>query len=99
MERLRDMSLRRAFFLLTLSGLLAAAALAALLWMGCKAVASQYPLGGISISIDGAITSLPRPTPERQRLLQALDIIALLGWVLLPVTGLAVAGGSFTVGS
>ena len=95
MERLRDMSLRRAFFLLTLSGLLAAAALAALLWMGCKAVASQYPLGGISISVDGAITSLPRPTPERQRLLQALDIIALLGWVLLPVTGLAVAGGLF----
>ena len=41
MERLRDMSLRRAFFLLAFCGLLAAVALAALLWTGCKAVASQ----------------------------------------------------------
>ena len=95
MERLRDMSLRRAFFLLAFCGLLAAAALAALLWTGCKAVASRYPLGGISIGIGGTITSLPSPTPEQLRLAQMLDITALLGWVLLPVMGLAVAGALF----
>ena len=38
MERLKQMRLRRAFFLLALCGLLAAAALAAALWTGCRAV-------------------------------------------------------------
>ena len=95
MERLRDMSLRRAFFLLTFCGLLAAVALAALLWTGCKAVASQYPLGGVSIGVDGTITPLPTPSPEQLRLTQALDIVGLLGWVLFPVTGLAAAGALF----
>ena len=95
MERLRDMSLRRAFFLLAFCGLLAAVALAALLWTGCKAVASQYPLGGVSIGVDGTITPLPTPSPEQLRLTQALDIVGLLGWVLFPVTGLAAAGALF----
>lgn len=95
MERLKDMSLRRAFFLLTLSGLLAAAALAALLWTGCKVIASRYLLGGVSISADGTITFLPKPTPEQLRLIQTLDVTALLGWVLFPATGLGVAGALF----
>ena len=46
MERLKNMSLRRAFFLLTLCGLLTALALAALLWTGCRAVYSRIPWVG-----------------------------------------------------
>ena len=69
MERLKNMSLRRAFFLLTLCGLLTAVALASLLWAGCRQISSQYPLGGVSISIGGVITPLPQPTPEQLRLL------------------------------
>lgn len=95
MERLRNMSLRRAFFLLALCGLLAAIALAALLWTGCRALSSRYPLGGVSIGRDGVITPLPGPTPEQLRLLQALDITGLLGWVLFPVAGLGLAGALF----
>lgn len=95
MERLRNMSLRRAFFLLALCGLLTALALAGLLWTGCKAATSQYPLGGVSIGTDGVMTSLPGPTPEQLRLLRVLDVIALLGWVVFPVTGLGLAGALF----
>ena len=94
-ERLKNMSLRRAFFLLTLGGLLAALALAALLWAVCRAISSQYPLGGMSIGIDGTFTPLPAPTPEQMRLLQVLDIVGLLGWILFPVTGLGLAGALF----
>lgn len=89
------MSLRKSFFLLTLCGLLAAVAAALLWWTGCKAIASQYPLGGVTIGSDGAITPLPTPTPEQFRLLQVLDIAALLGWVLFPAAGLAAAGTLF----
>ena len=94
-ERLKNMGLRRAFFLLTLGGLLAALALAALLWAVCRAISSQYPLGGMSIGIDGTFTPLPAPTPEQMRLLQVLDIVGLLGWILFPVTGLGLAGALF----
>ena len=94
-ERLKNMGLRRAFFLLTLGGLLAALALAALLWAVCRAISSQYPLGGMSIGIDVTFTPLPAPTPEQMRLLQVLDIVGLLGWILFPVTGLGLAGALF----
>ena len=94
-ERLKNMSLRRAFFLLTLCGLLTALALAALLWTGCRAVMSQYPLGGVSIETDGKITPLPTPTPEQLRLMRGLEIVSLLGWVLFPATGLGAAGALF----
>ena len=94
-ERLKNMSLRRAFFLLALCGLLTAVALASLLWAVCWLVSSQYPLGGISISIDGAMTPLPQPTPEQLRLLTMLDIISLLGWVVFPAAGLGMAGTLF----
>ena len=95
MERLKNMSLRRAFFLLALCGLLTAVALASLLWAVCWLVSSQYPLGGISINIDGAMTPLPQPTPEQLRLLTMLDIISLLGWVVFPAAGLGMAGTLF----
>ena len=93
-ERLKNMGLRRAFFLLTLGGLLAALALAALLWAVCRAISSQYPLGGMSIGIDVTFTPLPAPTPEQMRLLQVLDIVGLLGWILFPA-GLGLAGALF----
>ena len=95
MERLKNMSLSRAFFLLALCGLLAALGLALLLWTGYEAAISQYPLGGVSIGIDGTFTALPQPTPEQLRLIQALYAAALLGFVVFPVTGLGAAGAVF----
>ena len=95
MERLKHMSLRRAFFLLAFCGLLAALVLAVLLWAGCGKLAAQYPLGGVTIGSDGTITQLPAPTPEQWRMLELLEIIALLGAILFPAAGLAAAGTLF----
>ena len=95
MERLKNMSLCQAFFLLALCGLLTAVTLASLLWGGCRLVSSQYPSGGVSISFDGVMTPLPQPTPEQLRLLTVLDVVSLLGWVVFPVVGLGVAGVLF----
>ncbi len=95
MERLKNMSLRRTFLLLTLCGLLAALALAAALWWGCWRLSSRYPSVGVVIGSNGTVTLLPQPTPGQQRLRGTLDIIALLGWVLFPAAGLGVAGALF----
>lgn len=95
MERLRNMSLRKAYFLLTLCGLLLAVALAAGLWTGCRKISSRYPLGSVTIGSDGIVSVQPDPPPEQLRLLQALEVVGLLGWVLFPAAGLAGAGALF----
>ena len=59
MERLKNMSLRRAFLLLTLCGLLAAVVLAAALWWGCWRSSSRYPSAGVVIGSNGVVTPLP----------------------------------------
>lgn len=41
------------------------------------------------------MTPLPQPTPEQLRLLNVLDIVSLLGWVVFPAAGLGVAGTLF----
>ena len=94
-ERLKNMSLRKSFFLLTLCGLLAAAALAGLLWAGCLAIAAQYPSGGVMIGSSGIVTLLPEPTPEQRWLLEALGIVPLAGGILFPAAGLGLAGALF----
>lgn len=94
-ERLKNMSLRKSFFLLTLCGLLAAVALAAALWMGCRMISSRYPLGSVTIGSDGIVTVQPDPPPEQLRLLQTLEVVGLLGWVLFPAAGLAGVGALF----
>lgn len=94
-ERLKNMSLRKSFFLLTLCGLLAAVALAAALWAVCAAISSQYPLGGVTIGSDGVMMPLPQPTPEQMRILRAMGVIPLVGLVLFPAAGLAGAGALF----
>lgn len=95
MERLRNMSLRRSFFLLTLGGLLIAVALAGALWAACARLSSQCPSGGVMIGINGAITPLPEPTPEQRRLLTVLSVLPLAGGILFPAAGLGLAGALF----
>lgn len=95
MERLKRMSLRRAFFLLTLCGLGIALLLLLLLWKGCAAIASQYPTGGYVIKPGGVAEEMPFPTPEQTRLLSLLGYLQLAACVLLPLLGLAGAGALF----
>ena len=95
MERLKNMSLRRAFFLLTACGLLAAVALAALLWWRCWEASSRYPSAGMVIGNGGIAVPLPEPTPEQQRMRVLLDVIPLAGCVLFPAAGLGLAGALF----
>lgn len=95
MERLRDMSLKRALFLLsagcvTLSLLL----VGALFWL-CEAVEKDIPTGGILYTVGGGFTMAPPPTPEQQRLLTALSWGKLTSCVLFPLAGLALAGVLF----
>ncbi len=95
MERLKEMSLRRAFFLLALGGLVAALGLALILWQGCGAVIARYPAGGFAIGPNGTFTLLPEASPDEARLRNLLEWARLGGCVLLPPLGLGAAGAVF----
>ena len=94
-ERLTNLSLKRSFFLLATCGLLVAVVLAAALGCACVALSSRYPAGGVTIGGDGVVTPLPQPTAEQMKLLRVLGIVPLVGYVLFPAAGLAVAGAFF----
>lgn len=95
MERLRNMGLRRSFFLLSVVCLSAALLLTAGIYMVCDKLGDGIPRGGIAISYDGAITSLEEPSSQQERILEWLFRIPLLAAMLLPVGGLGLAGALF----
>jgi len=95
MERMKRISLKKAFFLLALCGLAVSLVCLLLLWRGCAAVAARYPSGGYVIGPGGVAEQLPSPTPEQARLVELLGCLQLAGCVLLPLLGLAGAGALF----
>ncbi len=89
---MKDMSLKKAFFLLSLWGVLTALLLCLLIWTVCERKRKEYPSGGVAILPDGTVTELEKPTPEEQRMLEILTAVPLAAGLLLPVAGLGMAG-------
>lgn len=92
MERLKDMELKRCFFLLSVLCLVTALMLTLTVYLLCAKVAERYPQGGISIDSDGMVTELTEPDPQQRQILKLLSGIQLFSAVLLPVGGLGIAG-------
>lgn len=92
MERLRDMGLKRSFFLLSVLCLAASLILTVGIYRVCEKATEHYPRGGVSISYDGVMTELAEPSPEQERILRLIDRIQILVALILPVSGLGVAG-------
>lgn len=92
MERLKNMGLKKAFFLLTFCCLLLSLLLAAAVWLTCSAVTAKFPSGGIALDPDGTVTVLEQPTDRQQQLTAALFFLQMLSCFLLPACGLFLAG-------
>lgn len=92
MERLKNMGLKKAFFLLTFCCLLLSLLLAAAVWLACSAVTAKFPSGGIALDPDGTVTVLEQPTDRQQQLTSALFSLQMLSCFLLPACGLFLAG-------
>jgi len=95
MAWLKNLSLKKSFFLLTLCGLLISLLLLTLLWQVCHTLAAQYPSGGIVFNTDGTMTRIPEPSPEEMQILEILWNIPVLGCILLPILGLSAASALF----
>lgn len=92
MERLKNMGLKRSFFLLSVLCLTAALLLTSGIYFVCGKIAERYPQGGIAISYGGAVTELEMPTPEQEAVLRLLGRIQILSVLIIPVSGLGLAG-------
>ena len=92
MERLKNMGLKRCFFLLSVLCLATARMLTVTVYLLCAKAAERYPQGGISIDSEGMITKLAEPDPQQRQILKLLDGIRLFSAVLLPAGGLGIAG-------
>ncbi len=95
MERLRNMGLRRSFFLLSAGCLAAALLLTAVVYSTCGRIGRRIPQGGIAISYEGVVTELEEPSPEQMHILRMLRWGQTLTVLLFPVSGLGIAGVLF----
>lgn len=95
MERLRNMGLRRSFFLLSAGCLAAALLLTAVIYSTCGRIGRRIPQGGIAISYDGVVTELEEPSSEQMHILRMLRWGQTLTVLLFPVSGLGIAGVLF----
>ena len=95
MERIKNMGLKKAFFLLAVMCLLGSLLLTAAVWAVCSALRSGIPEGGISFGPDGRITYLEEPTEKQRGLSEALGYLQIFSCILFPVCGLAGAGALF----
>ena len=92
MEGLKNMGLKRCFFLLSVFCLVTALLLTLGVYLLCGRIAERYPQGGIAIDSGGTVAELAGPDQEQMQILELLDGVRLLSAVLFPAGGLGFAG-------
>ena len=92
MERLKNMGLRRSFFLLSVVCLAGALLLTCGVYYACQKLAARYPVYGIVFTPDGMVSNMEYPTPEQERARELLNRIQILSVLIIPVSGLGLAG-------
>lgn len=95
MERLKNMGLRRSFFLLSVLCLGTALILTYGVYQTCNRIAARYPVYGLVIAPDGAVTVMEEPTLEQRRMRELIDRIRLMAVLMIPVSGLGLSGALF----
>jgi len=92
MERLKNMELRRSFFLLSVSCLATALLLTYGVYYTCQRLADRYPTYGIVITPNGMVSNMEQPTSEQERIRELLNKIQILSVLIIPMSGLGLAG-------
>lgn len=89
---MKNMGLRRSFFLLSVLCLAAALLLTYGVYGTCARLAERYPVYGIVIAPDGVTMSMETLTPEQESARELLNRIQILAVLIIPVSGLGLAG-------
>ena len=95
MEWLKNMSLKKSFFLLSVGCVFVSLVLIILVFLGCGAIREDYPASGISFSLDGAVTRMEPVTAEQQHMLSLMSLLEIFSCAVFPLVGLGTAGSFF----
>ena len=95
MEWLKNMSLKKSLFLLSVGCVLISFILILLVFSVCGTIIENCPASGISISFDGTVTRSEPVTAEQQYILSLLSGIEFFSCAVFPLIGLGAAGGLF----
>ncbi len=95
MERLKNMSLKKSFFFLSVWCILISLLLVLLVFFVCGSIAKSYPSGGVEIRSDGTVIPLEQPAPAQQRSLTLMAYFQWLSCIAFPLCGLGAAGTLF----
>lgn len=95
MEWLKNMSLKKSFFLLSVGCVFVSLVLIILVFLGCGAIREDYPASGISLSLDGAVTRMEPVTAEQQHMLSLMSLLEIFSCAVFPLVGLGTAGSLF----
>ena len=72
MEWLKNMSLKKSFFLLSVGCVFVSLVLIILVFLGCGAIRGDYPASEISFSLDGVVSRIEPVTTKQQRMLSLM---------------------------
>ena len=92
MERLKNMGLKKSFFVLSVSCVLVALLLLGLVFIICNAISSTFPAGEIEILPNGSVIQMEESTASQQKILSALGVIQIVACIVFPAGGLFFSG-------
>lgn len=91
MEWMKNMGLKKSFFLLSALSMIAALLMIGIIFIICGKITANYPRGGITISSDGVVRELDGPTREQMFILEVTGWIELFSCILVPVGCVGIA--------
>lgn len=91
MEWMKNMGLKKSFFLLSALSMIAALLMIGIIFIICAKITANYPRGGITISSDGVVRELDGPTREQMFILEVTGWIELFSCILVPVGCVGIA--------
>lgn len=92
MERLKNMSLKKSFFLLTFLCLSLSLILVTVIWLICNHIQAGYSPGTITYIMGEPVINWETPDSNQHIILYVLSCIQILSCILLPVGSLIMAG-------
>ena len=91
MEWVKNMGLKKSFFLLSVFSMVAALLVIGMVFLISNKITEDYPTGGIVYMPDGIVRELEQPTREQMLVLEATGWIEVLSCVLVPVGCVGIA--------
>ena len=92
---MKNMGLKKSFFLLSALSMAAALLLIGIIFIICVRITSNYPKGGVVITFDGVVKELDSPTDRQELVMDIVGWVEIFSCILIPVGCVGIASFLF----